>query len=273
LRDGAALSPLTSLLGDAEPLVREAASVSLGQLDSLRVVPRLLQVLQQDDAPQVRRVAAWALAHLDLAAASNGLAQAMGHDANAGVREMCAWALGSHGARGGRDALAELTNAMQNDASASVRESAAWAIGEVGATSVTTILGAALSKEVAPTVRATIAWTLGQANLRTAPAALLRALTDSSDAVRLRAAWALSQIGDAAAVPVLKDAFAKETNEQTRRAELRALIKAGAHSESVLTELLSSKDAELREMAVRGLAGRGLVDPWPWPSPRPRPFP
>jgi HEAT repeat protein len=162
---------------------------------------------------------------------------------------------------------------MQTDASASVRESAAWAIGEVGASSVTTILNAALSKETASTVRATIAWTLGHANLRTAPAALLHALNDSSDDVRLRSAWALSQIGDAAAVPALKDAFAKETNEQTRRAELRALIKAGAHSESVLTELLSSNDAQLREMAVRGLAGRGFVDPWPWPWPRPRPFP
>ena len=40
-----------------------------------------------------------------------------------------------------------------------------------------------------------------------------------------------------------------------------------------LTELLQSKDPEVRAAAIRGVAGRDGVDPWPWPEPRPRPFP
>jgi hypothetical protein len=50
-------------------------------------------------------------------------------------------------------------------------------------------------------------------------------------------------------------------------------MKSGATSESAMAELLSSRDPQVREAAVRGLAGREAFDPWPWPSPRPRPYP
>ena len=57
------------------------------------------------------------------------------------------------------------------------------------------------------------------------------------------------------------------------RALVRALIKSGGRSEQTLTELLSSTDPQVREAAVRGLAGSEAFNPWPWPWPRPRPFP
>jgi HEAT repeat protein len=91
--------------------------------------------------------------------------------------------------------------------------------------------------------------------------------------VRLKAAWALSQIADVTTADAVKSALQKETAPQTRRALVRALVRSGAKSEAILAGLLNSSDAATREAAVRGLAGRHSVDPWPWPWPRPRPFP
>jgi len=54
---------------------------------------------------------------------------------------------------------------------------------------------------------------------------------------------------------------------------VRALLKSGGRSEGALTELLQSPDPQVREAAVRGLAGRNAYNPWPWPWPRPRPMP
>jgi HEAT repeat protein len=101
----------------------------------------------------------------------------------------------------------------------------------------------------------------------------LRLLTDESADTRLKAAWALGQIEDSGALPAVRDALHVEKNERVRRALIRALMKSGERSEATLTQLLSSSDPEIREAAVRGLAGRDSFNPWPWPWPRPRPFP
>jgi HEAT repeat protein len=88
----------------------------------------------------------------------------------------------------------------------------------------------------------------------------------------VKAAWALSEIADGAAIPALRTALSRERDPDARKAEVRALIHSGERSER-LTELLESKDPEVREAAIRGIAGRDGSDPWPWPEPRPRPFP
>ena len=106
-----------------------------------------------------------------------------------------------------------------------------------------------------------------------APQGLVRALKDQSDDVRLKAAWSLGQIGDAAALGAIQDALKQEQSAEVRRALVRALIKSGGRSEQTLSELLSSSDPQVREAAVRGLAGRSSFNPWPWPMPRPRPMP
>ena len=54
---------------------------------------------------------------------------------------------------------------------------------------------------------------------------------------------------------------------------IRALMRSGERSEAALTQLLESGDPQIREAAVRGLAGRSSFNPWPWPWPRPRPIP
>ena len=64
-----------------------------------------------------------------------------------------------------------------------------------------------------------------------------------------------------------------EKSEQVNKALIRALIRSGERSMATLSELLDSPDPQVREAAVRGLAGRRSVNPWPWPWPRPRPMP
>jgi hypothetical protein len=46
----------------------------------------------------------------------------------------------------------------------------------------------------------------------------------------------------------------------------------GERSRALLDQALASDDPELRQHAVRMLAGQG-VGPWPWPWPRPQPRP
>jgi HEAT repeat protein len=101
----------------------------------------------------------------------------------------------------------------------------------------------------------------------------LRLLSDDSDDLRLKAAWALGQIQDTGALPAIRSALNAEKNDRVRKALIRALMKSGGGSEAALTQLLTSSDPQVREAAVRGLAGRDSFDPWPWPWPRPRPFP
>jgi HEAT repeat protein len=101
----------------------------------------------------------------------------------------------------------------------------------------------------------------------------VKAIKDADPDVRLKAAWALSEIGDPDASAALVDALKTEQHERVQQAEVRALLRSGEESEDVFRTLLESKDAGTREMAVRALAGRRNTGPWPWPQPRPRPMP
>ena len=113
---------------------------------------------------------------------------------------------------------------------------------------------------------------LGQLGLGSAPRGLITALADRDPEMRLVAAWALGEIEDKEALPALRAALKSETDQQARKAELRALVHSGEPTEQ-LSYLLESKDPEVRKTAIRGIAGQNGLDPWPWPQPRPRPFP
>jgi HEAT repeat protein len=154
-----------------------------------------------------------------------------------------------------------------------VRETAAWALGHVGDRTAVDILGDAVRSDRSARVRGTAAWALGQLDPRDAPRGLVDGLTDQDDDVRLKAAWSLGQIGDSSAVNAIRGALRVEKSDRARKAQIRALLRSGGHSEAILTDLLRSSDPEVREAAVRGLAGRNSFNPWPWPWPRPRPTP
>ena len=262
-------SSLRRSLGDEEELVRGAAAGALGTLEDAESVDELLRVLRTDRAPRVRRTAAWALGTIEARDAGSGLVAALRGEREPDVREMITWALGSIEERSAVDALAEV---MRRDASEDVRESAAWALGTIEDAAAAPALGEAVAGDARSEVRAMAAWALGQLELREAPAGLIKGATDADPEVRTRAAWALSEIGDARALDALRGAMRRETHAKARRAQLRAILKGGERSEQFFKELLTSEDAEVREAAVRGMAGRGM-NPWPWPMPRPRPFP
>ena len=54
---------------------------------------------------------------------------------------------------------------------------------------------------------------------------------------------------------------------------IRALAATGEKSVDALKTLLESKDPDIRNVAVRALAGGHATGPWPRPRPEPRPFP
>jgi HEAT repeat protein len=272
IETGRAVAPLIGLFRDADPKVREAAVVATGRIDSSSSVAALMRVLQNDESPRVRRVAAWALGQKEAHEAIDVLGTALGKDSDPRVREMIVWALGNSRARG---ASAAITNALRRDDDDVVRETAAWALAELHDRGAVDALNAAADADRSSRVRGTAAWGIGQLRGEggKAPAGLLKVLRDDDEDARLKAAWALGQIGDPASLDAIRAALKAEQGSNVRQVLIRALIKAGGRSEQVLTELLSSSDATVREAAVRGLAGNSSFNPWPWPWPRPRPFP
>lgn len=272
IENGKALSPLLGLVGDRAEIVRVAAVHAVGRLDSTRSVSSLIRVLRDDDSPRVRRAAAWALGELEAREGIEALSGALTRDADPRVREMSAWALGSIEDRAANPAL---LGAAQRDADDKVRETAVWALAEIEDESTADALASIAGSDRNARVRGTAAWAIG--NMREgsgrAPAALVRLLKDESEDTRLKAAWALSEIGDSTAVGPVNDALKTEKSERVNRALIRALVVSGRRSVATLTELLDSRDPEVREAAVRALAGRSSRDPWPWPQPRPRPNP
>ena len=274
IEDGRALRPLRDLFADRSETVREAAVFAAGHFDdSTSSVAALTRVLRDDEAASVRRAAAWALGQLEAREAVDALVAALGRERDTPVREMATWALGQIE---DKRATSSLVSTMRSDADDHVREVAAWALGQIEDRSAADALGDVASADKSARVRGTAAWALGQmegASGDKAPAGLLRALRDESEDVRLKAAWALGQIGDAGAIGAIRDALKQEKEQRVSRAMIRALIKSGEENEAALTELLNSSDPEVREAAVRGLAGQSSFNPWPWPWPRPRPMP
>ncbi len=199
------------------------------------------------------------------------LAGVLSQDRDARVREMSAWALGNIE---GRSAAPALMATARGDAADQVRETAVWALGEIGERGAVEALGAIAGSDRSSRVRGTAAWAIGQLQRGgRAPAGLLQALRNESEDTRLKAAWALGQVGDTMSTGAIRDALVRETSNQVRRALVRALMKSGERSQATVTGLLNSNDPEVREAAVRGLAGGGSFNPWPWPRPRPRPIP
>ena len=168
-----------------------------------------------------------------------------------------------------------MAGALRRDEDDNVRETATWALAEIGDRSAVDVLGVAAESDKSYKVRGTAAWAIGQLHGRgtKVPPGLVHELKDENDEARLKAAWALGQIGDMSAITDIREALKVEKSPQVRKGLVRALIKSGGRSEETLTELLTSSDASVREAAVRGLAGNNAFNPWPWPQPRPRPFP
>ena len=258
------------LVRDPESPVRAAAVQTLAHLEAADSLPLIIDVLRTDPDAEVRRVAAWALAELDAAAGTAALIQALAGDDDEAVREMAAWALAEGDGAEAREAL---QRALRDDRSEEVRATAVWALGSLGDDASLPLLERALD-DPSPEIRSRSAWAIGTLSPAEAPAGLGEALADSDQRVRLTAAWAVGQIADAAVLPALAAALERESDNEVREAELRAMLRLGQRDEAALARLIDTGTPEIRSQAVAALAGRSLRPwPWPWPWPQPRPFP
>ncbi|MFL5488662.1 MAG: M56 family metallopeptidase [Gemmatimonadaceae bacterium] len=260
-------------VGSSSALMRilGQANNSAASKDSDERPVLLAKVLATDTSASLRRIAAWGLSeYADRQVAAEALANALRRDRDPSVREMAAWSLadGNHSSI----AVDALSAALKSDASTDVRATAAWALGNVGDRSSADALAAALS-DASVEVRQRAVWALGNSNLKQAPRQLLSMLADKDPETRELVAWSLFQIEDPSSIPALEAALGRETDKGLQIAYIRALAAVGERSVDALKGLLESRDPEIRNIAVRALAGGNATGPWPRPWPQPRPFP
>ena len=232
----------------------------------------LANVLKTDSSATLRRVAAWGLAQFgESQVGVDALTQAVRRDKDATVRETAAWALAD--ARSSRSVVDALSAALKSDTDAKVRATAAWALGSLGDDDGVPALTAALS-DTNRTIRLRSVWAIGSISPKQAPKPLVALLSDKDEEMRQMVAWALFTIQDPDAVPALTTAMRSETDKDTQRALIRALAATGEQSVDAIKALIDSKDPEVREAAIRALAGGRASGPWPkpWPQPRPHPY-
>jgi hypothetical protein len=232
----------------------------------------LANILRNDPDASLRRIAAWGLSeYADGSVATEALSQALRRDSNASVREMAAWALG-HGDDDHPTAIDALSAAVRGDSDSKVRVTAVWALGSIGDNSSIDALTAALNDRT-PGMRMRAIWAMGRIEPRQAPKALIDMLRDQDPDIREITAWALYEIEDTNAIPALDAALRAEPDKKLQFAYIRALAAMGEKSVDAVRRLLDSKEPEIRNLAVRALAGGNAAGPWPWPWPEPRPFP
>jgi beta-lactamase regulating signal transducer with metallopeptidase domain/HEAT repeat protein len=232
----------------------------------------LANVLKTDTSATLRRVAAWGLAQFGNSQVGvDALTGAVTRDKDASVRETAAWALAD--ARSSAAVIEALTAALRRDTNTKVRATAAWALGSLGDDDAVEGLTAALS-DTSREIRMRSVWAIGSIGPKQAPKQLTALLKDKDPEMRQMVAWALFTIQDADAVPALTTAMQSETDKDTQRALIRALASTGEQSVEAIKALLDSKDPEVREAAIRALAGGRATGPWPhpWPQPRPHPY-
>ncbi len=228
----------------------------------------LAKTLRADSSAPVRRVAAWGLhQYAEEPVAVDALVAAVAGDADASVREMAAWALAE--ARPGSPATAGLMKALRESRDPKFRATVVWALGSIGDDAAVETLAGVLAD---PALRELAAWSIGSCGPKRAPAALVSALSDRDRDVRESVAWALYTIQDSETTNAIDAALRRETDAEVQRGLIKALGATGEASVTALQRLVASPDPEIRDVAVRALAG-GASGPWPWPRPEPRPFP
>jgi HEAT repeat protein/beta-lactamase regulating signal transducer with metallopeptidase domain len=280
LQDPAAIAALAKALHeDTDARVREAAAWALGEIDDNRAVPSLLDALKTERVAKVRVKIVEALHEIDDASAVSGVSGAL-KDGSVEVRRAAVEALGSFGdvaaipalasmihdddvqvRRQVAEALGELEDdaarqpltTLAQDHDAEVRANAIEGLHHYESMSLVPVFVAALRDSNAH-VREHAADGLGSIDdLKTAPRALIDALSDPSRDVRRSAASALANIGDEAAVPALKK-LVTDTDTDTRREAVDALKEIGGPDAiQALMALLKDSDPEIRKSAAEAL--------------------
>jgi HEAT repeat protein len=192
----AALDALVALLGDTEPVLRQATAAALA-LAGPAAVTRLCDALSSPDEG-VRARATEALSRVGSAAIPTLVVSL--EEADPRARAAAARALGTLGAHAATEAL----TARLDDPSRDVRAVVAWALGQVGTRHSVPVLEAHLATPD-PALRAALAEALGSIHHSSAFPALVQLLGDPDAQVRAAAAEALGRLGDERAVGPLRE--------------------------------------------------------------------
>ncbi|ELS34507.1 HEAT repeat domain-containing protein [Pseudanabaena catenata] len=193
-------------------LERMQAARAFCELEDLRAIPRLIELLQ-DECPLVRVSAAYALGRNKSEQAIAPLISQLNQDWNGYVRKGIVWALGTCRASLG---LQPLISALKYDITA-VRLWAASALGQLGDAEAIEPLTDALISDTISAVRGNCAWSLGKLILpmhrnfhtqdeiyQNALDALIDALDDDDLSVQTDARNALRKLGDPRGLKVLE---------------------------------------------------------------------
>jgi HEAT repeat protein len=142
-----------------------------------------------------------------------------------------------------------------------VRFEAVHALGVIARPPLSSADGAALVAELDhydPAIRAAVARVIGRLEVREAAPALIDAMNDSQEPVRLAAMRALGEIGAVSAAHALKEHYDHYGRGRAAEAALEGLARLG-HVPAVplFRSLLADRNATLRRLAAEGLGRSG----------------
>ncbi|MFH2202559.1 MAG: HEAT repeat domain-containing protein [Elusimicrobiota bacterium] len=241
-------------LRNEDPLVRRQSITELRRMRDPRVIPLLLNALE-DKAPEVRSAAANALGRQRTREAVARLRKMTEADKHPAVRQQAAGALG---AIGDPAAVNTLITALKDDA-LSVRFAAISALGQLRVAAAAADLEALL-RDPSAKMRRSAAAALGQISAARSLGPLHQALTDQDDYVRLEAIRALRRVSG----PKRKDAFLPLLKDPDHRIRLEAAALlaslGGAQWLPPVIESLRHPERQFRRQAAQILGESGGMD-------------
>lgn len=217
-------------LTDAEPLVRAAAVDGLWEEDDVKLVPTLIDLMQNDAAEVVRAAAAVALGHFVLAGE---------------LEEIPA------------DRLEEIVESLREviedgSETVDVRRRAVEAIGYSSAEGVSELIGDAYS-DADESMRISAVFAMGRsADLKWADLVLTETESPNPE-MRFEASRACGEMQNPGAVPALARLI-DDPDDQVREAAVWALGQIGGNEpRRLLTAILDDEDSDLHEAAEAAL--------------------
>ncbi len=250
LRDEKNVPGLIRALRHPEVAVQYEAVEALGDLQDTAAIKPLVEVLSRDEYSAIRWKAAEALSKIGSPAVDDLVSVLSNPDED--VRWKAAIALGEIGDARAVDPLIRLLG----DEDRFVKSRAAYALGKIGKPGV-----AALSRVLAegePGARWGAAIALGQIRDPDSASALVRALGDRNDSVRVEAASALSAMGDTG-VSVLVECMEKLEGESLSRI-IPGIWEPSGPEETALVRLLLEAPTDLRNRAAAAVERSGNRD-------------
>ncbi|SDY71024.1 peptidylprolyl isomerase [Hymenobacter psychrophilus] len=272
LQDERRTAALLPYLNHPETRYRQAAAEALASVQDKAATPRLLLLLQEDEAPRVRQLAAYALGQAADSTAETGLMQQLPHETDAATRRYVLEALGRCTSRAGLAGLTKLPPALATDTAALSGQ--AWGLYRAGLRGLTSEAAVArlvqlLAAENPTSARLAAANALARTrglNLAPYAAALAAAArTDRHYAVRAGVAQALAKAATDASVPASLAALARrDPDYRVRLSALRAMSAAMyAPVKEAAWAALTDENAQVALTAAEFFLAHATSEPGP----------